>query len=76
MKHLQQSCYTAPVVMLFVLGCTIAPGVKTRPGEGWSDYLSTLSGCQEAEWPELAHVAGLMRDRIHHMMSTIAAYSL
>jgi len=56
-------------------GCRPAPGLKARRGEGWSDYVANISACEDAEWREFARVAGLMRDRIHHMMHKMRVYN-
>ncbi|MCH8511887.1 MAG: hypothetical protein LAT83_09575 [Kiritimatiellae bacterium] len=54
--------------------CRPQPGLLARRGEGWSDYLAQIEDCEDAEWREFVKVAGLMRDRIHHMMHKMKAY--
>ena len=56
-------------------GCQTAPGLRARRGESWSAYVANITACEEAEWREFTQVAGLMRDRIHHMLHMMMAYS-
>ncbi|MCP1728570.1 hypothetical protein J2T60_002584 [Natronospira proteinivora] len=56
-------------------GCRPEAGVKGQRAAGWQDYLSTIDDCPDAEWREFVKVAGLMRDRIHHMMYKMRVYS-
>jgi hypothetical protein len=37
-------------------------------GEGWREYADLVQRCEDREWRELVQVAGLMQQRIHHMM--------
>lgn len=54
--------------------CRPRPGLSAERGEGWSDYIAQIGQCDDVQWREFVLVAGLMRDRIHHMMHKMAAY--
>ncbi len=56
-------------------GCQPAPGLRARRGESWSAYVANITACEDAEWREFTQVAGLMRDRIHHMLHKLKPYS-
>jgi hypothetical protein len=55
-------------------GCQPSAGLKAQRGEGWPQYVSTISACEEDDWSEFVEVAGLMRDRIHHTMYKMTVY--
>ncbi|MCC5845473.1 MAG: hypothetical protein JJU05_14585 [Verrucomicrobia bacterium] len=54
--------------------CRPAPGLSDRRGEAWAEYVAQIDACEHAEWREFVLVAGLMRDRIHHMMYKMKHY--
>jgi len=54
--------------------CRPTPALLAVRGDRWASYVAQLADCDDAEWREFATVAGLMRDRIHHMMHKMAVY--
>ena len=51
------------------------PAFEARIGRAeWQAYASSLDACEDEAWRQFVVIAGLMHDRIHHMMYQMMVY--
>ncbi|MDQ2078220.1 hypothetical protein [Marinimicrobium sp. ABcell2] len=54
--------------------CRPTEGAYRQRGLAWPAYAQSVADCEDADWREFVQVAGLMRDRVHHMLHLMASY--